>query len=217
MLFLSCIIPLFRTNTEIDNEIDERDKLIASLQDRIKYLERKENIIGKVFSSEQLKKLGNSKARLKWSVEDISKSIVIYSAGPRAYRLLLKKGYPFPAVSTLRSWLKKIQIAPGILKGVFNIMKVSDMSSLDKVCVLSFDEMKITKRYLYDKVNDETLKPNNYAQVVLLRGLFKNWKQPIFYDFDFKLTKDKLFELISFAESSGRYSKSIIMINRLFQ
>lgn len=117
--------------------------------------------------------------------------------------MLLKKNYPFPAVATLRSWLKKIKIDPGILKGVFNIMKVSDMSSLDKVCVISFDEIKIKKRYLYDHVNDKTLKPYSYAQVVILRGLFKSWKQPIFYDLDFKLTKEKLFELISFAESSG--------------
>ena len=51
-------------------------------------------------------------------------------------------------------------------------MKLSDMSSVDKVCVLSFDEIKIAKRYLYDKVNDETLKPYSYAQVVIIRGAF---------------------------------------------
>lgn len=82
-------------------------------------------------------------------------------------------------------------------------MKLSDMSTLDNVCVISFDEMKIRKCYLYDKVKDETLKPYSYAQVVMLRGLFKSWKQPIFYDYDFKLTKEKLFEIITFVESSG--------------
>ena len=101
----------FRVNIETDTVEDDRDKLIASLQEKIKVLEQRQDIIGKLFSSEQLKKLEGSKARLRWSVEDISKSIVIYSAGPRAYRLLLKKGYPFPAVSTLRSWVKKIQLA----------------------------------------------------------------------------------------------------------
>lgn len=164
---------------------------------------KKQNVIGKLFSDEQLKKLEGSKARLRWSTEDISKSIVIYSAGPRAYRLLLKKGYPFPAVSTLRSWLRKLKISTGILKQVFNIMKLADMSAHEKVCVLSFDEIKIRKVYLYDKVHDETLRPYGYAQVVMLRGLFRSWKQPVFYDYDFTLTKEKLLEIIDYAESSG--------------
>lgn len=166
-------------------------------------MEKRQDLVGKLFSSEQMKKLEGSKCRLRWSVEDISKAMVIYSAGPRGYRMLLKKGYPFPAVSTLRCWLKKIQIAPGILKQVFNIMKVSEMSALDKVCVISFDEMKVTRGYAYDKVSDQTMKPYNYVQVVMLRGLFKSWKQPGFYDFDCKMTKEKLFGIIQYAESSG--------------
>lgn len=117
--------------------------------------------------------------------------------------MLLKKGYPFPATSTLRFWLKKIKIAPGILKNVFNIMKLSEMSALHKVCVISFDELKVRRSYVYDKINDETMKPSNYVQVVMLRGLFKSWRQPVFYNFDCKMTKEKLFEIIQFAESSG--------------
>lgn len=192
----------FRVNT--DTQVDERDKIILELQEKIKFLQQRQDVIGKLFSEEQLKKLEGVK-RLKWSVEDISKAIVLYSASARAYRLLLKKGYPFPAVSSLRLWLKKIKIAPGILTSVFNFMKLSDMTSMDKICVISFDEMKIKHSYLYDKANDETLKPYSYAQVVMLRGLFKSWKQPVFYDYDFKLNKEKLFEIIHFAESSGRY------------
>lgn len=45
-------------------------------------------------------------------------AIVIHSAGARAYKLLLKKGYPLPCVSTLRGWCKKIKLEPGILKKV---------------------------------------------------------------------------------------------------
>lgn len=57
---------------------------------------------------------------------------------------------------------------------------------------------------MYDKANDETLKPYNYVQVAILRGLFGNyWKQPIFYAFDCQMTKDKLFQIINFAENAG--------------
>lgn len=40
----------------------------------------------------------------------------MYAAGPKAYRLLLKKGFPYPAVSTLKEWLRKIKLNPGIKK-----------------------------------------------------------------------------------------------------
>lgn len=132
-----------RVNTE--TEVDERDQIITSLRKKIKFLEDRQRVIENLFSSQQMKKLEGSKKRLRWSLDDISKSIVIYAAGPRSYRVLLKKGYPFPAISTLRSWLRKIKIAPGILKNIFNVMKLSEMSTLDKICVLSFDEMKIRK------------------------------------------------------------------------
>lgn len=78
------------------------------------------------------------------------------------------------------------------------------MTQLQKVCVLSFDEIKVRKVYLYDKSNDETLKPYNYVQVVMLRGLFEAWKQPIFYDYDCKLTKQILFEILKFVHKSGK-------------
>lgn len=190
-----------RVNTE--TEVDERDQIITNLRKKIKFLEDRQRVIENLFSSQQMKKLEGSKKRLRWSLDDISKSIVIYAAGPRSYRVLLKKGYPFPAISTLRSWLRKIKIAPGILKNIFNVMKLSEMSTLDKICVLSFDEMKIRKCYLYDKVNDETIKPFSYVQVAMLRGLVNRWKQPVFFYFDCKMTKEKLFEIIKFAESSG--------------
>lgn len=71
------------------------------------------------------------------------------------------------------------------------------------LCVLSFDEMKIQKQFLYDKLNDETLKPAAYAQVGMVRGLFGNWKQPIFYDFDCRITDKILFDIISQVEETG--------------
>lgn len=71
-----------------------------------------------IFTPNQIKKLKNPKKRPTWTIEDIAKAIVIHSAGARAYRLLLKKGYPLPAESTLRAWCKKMKLEPGILKPV---------------------------------------------------------------------------------------------------
>ena len=47
-----------------------------------------------------------------------------------------------------------------------------------KICVLSFDEMHI------DSKLDKILGPFKKVQVVLIRGLFSPWKQPVYFDFD---------------------------------
>jgi len=90
------------------------------------------------------------------------------------------------------------------------VVKKTDLSHLQKLSVLSFDEIKVRSVYLYDKANDTTLKPYSYVQVAVLRGLFGNWKQPLFFDYDCKMTKEKLFDIIQFAEKAGFPIVSIV-------
>jgi hypothetical protein len=65
-----------------------------------------------------------------------------------------------------------------------------------------FDEVKVKNVLEYDVGNDRILGPHNYMQCVMARGLFSNWKQPIYLDFDKKITPgvllatiEKLFEI----------------------
>ena len=147
---------------------------------------------------------------MRWSVSEISSAIVQYAAGPRAYRLLLRKGYPYPSISTLKVWLRKIQIQPGILKTVLKLVDFDGTSSLDKVCCILFDEMKIRKEYVYDAATDETLPPYSYVQVVMMTGVYKSWKQPIFFDYDRKMTARLLMQIIKFVEEAGFHVIAII-------
>lgn len=176
---------------------------LAELKAEVAALEEDKKALKKLFTPNQIKKLKNPNKRLNWTVDDISKAIVIHSSGARTYRLLLKKGYPYPAVSTLRSWARKLQIVPGILKNVLKVVQNSELTKLQRICVLTFDEMKIKKVYCYDKAHDQTLKPYNYVQVCIIRGLIGNWKQPIYFDYDASMTKESLFQIINSVEEAG--------------
>ncbi|CAD7092701.1 unnamed protein product [Hermetia illucens] len=159
---------------------------------------------------DRLTKLKNPEKEVKWCEEDIAKSITVYATGARSYKLLLKKNFPFPSVRTLQRWSQKIDIQPGILKPVLKIMRNADLAALAKICVLSFDEMKIKETFCYDQSVDTTLSPAAYVQVAMLRGLFGNWKQPIFYDFNCKMTKDLLFTIIKSVEENGYPIQAIV-------
>uniref|UniRef100_A0A182R3S0 Transposable element P transposase-like RNase H domain-containing protein n=1 Tax=Anopheles funestus TaxID=62324 RepID=A0A182R3S0_ANOFN len=79
---------------------------------------------------------------------------------------------------------------------IFMANFVSSLNSRDAECILSFDEMKVQSVMEYDPSLDEVVGPHNYLQVVMARGLFKNWKQPIYIGFDKKMTKEIMKNII---------------------
>lgn len=213
MAYIKAVIgKIININLEINCSVNTEESLqtIQELQNKLAFLAKEKAAIEKIFSPRHLQKLTGGCKRLKWTAEDIAKAIVLYASGPRAYRLLLKRGHPYPAVSTLKAWKKKFQIFPGILTSVLQIIGQEDLTPLQKICVMSFDEMKIRSVYCYDKVSDQILKPYGYVQVVLIRGLMGQWKQPVFFDHEGKMTKDKLFSIITAVENAGFYVVAIV-------
>ncbi len=51
--------------------------------------------------------------------------------------------------------------------------------------------------------------PHDQVQVVMIRGIFNNFKQPIFYDFDTPLGKDLLLKLVDLLEEIGFSVESV--------
>lgn len=76
------------------------------------------------------------------------------------------------------------------------------MSNGEKVCMISFDEMKIDIRYMYDRSTDRLYCGHEYVQVVMARDIIGNFKQPVYYAFDKKMTKDLLLSMIMRAEAA---------------
>lgn len=109
------------------------------------------------------------------------KRILHKSAIPSSY--LPPGGNSFEVPSTLRRWCAKFTCHPGVLHNVFTLMSncTENLSELDKYCVLSFDEMHIDSKVVYDCGIDQILGPHSKVQVVLLRGLTSKWKQPVYF------------------------------------
>ena len=59
-----------------------------------------------------------------------------------------------------------------------------DLEPPERLAALSFDEMSIKAEVEYDKSNDSVLGPYSDVQVIMIRGLVKKYKQPVYFDFD---------------------------------
>ena len=102
-------------------------------------------------------------------------------------------------------WLNGVPCKPGLqevnIELVKKLLEGADLK--DRQAVLSFDEMDIKKVYEYDHRNKQVFGPNKKLQVVIVRSLFSNWKQTIFFDFDKNMTLDLITSLVLECESRG--------------
>lgn len=154
----------------------------------------------KIVTPGQIKSIMSPKSsRVSWSAEDISSAIALRSVSARAYNYLRTvKNIPLPCVQSLRNWSAHFNVKPGILKDVMQIMqsKGRDLSTIDKLTVLSFDEMYISNKVDLERREQKIYGPHKKCQFVMARGLIGNWRQPIFYSFDQPMTKEMLLEVI---------------------
>ena len=108
-------------------------------------------------------------------------------------------------MSTLSEWIKKTVCEPGIQYNVLTFLnqRLESMSARDKATAISIDEMSIRKDIVYSRLHDTVYGPHGKLVVVMARGLFSKWKQPIFFDFDHLVTNQLFQEIVSLLFSVG--------------
>ncbi|XP_018049866.1 PREDICTED: uncharacterized protein LOC108688213 [Atta colombica] len=172
--------------------------------------EREEYVIGLLkpyFTEGQIRCILEKKKWIQWSIDDYAAAISLQSVSPKGYCYLRTKlHYPLPSLASLREWaLKKFRIEEGFLTDVLTVMreKGKELSSLEKLAVLSFDEMTVSSEINFDAKLEKLVGPYGKVQVMMVRGLFSNWKQPIYYKFDQPMNKCILLESITRLYSAG--------------
>jgi len=164
------------------------------------------------FSESQVKKLCGKK-RIKWGDRDLVRAISLKAASKKAFRLVKEEWkVPLPSASTLSRWMQKFTCKEGILKNVVEVLKIQgkEMDSFSKLCVINFDEMNVSSEIAWDSTEDKIVGPVSNAQVILLRGLCSNWKQPIFYGFDTDITSELLITVIDTIENVGYHVVAVV-------
>ncbi len=76
--------------------------------------------------------------------------------------------------------------------------------------MLGFDEMTLHRDLQYDQAEDRVYGPHGNVQVAMVRGIFKNFIQPVFYDFDKAMTKEKLFAIMERLDDIGLCTEGIV-------
>ncbi|KAL4091160.1 hypothetical protein QTP88_025897 [Uroleucon formosanum] len=137
------------------------------------------------------------KKREPWSTAEKNFALSLYYKSPSTYRYMVKNGIVLAGESTVRRWLNSICFSTGFSDKYMEQIKLktSRMSYVEKKCVILLDEISIMKCVEYNKILDliegfedvgtlgRTNKIGSHALVVMLRGLYSNWKFPFCYFF----------------------------------
>ncbi|CAI6358511.1 unnamed protein product [Macrosiphum euphorbiae] len=103
-------------------------------------------------------------------------------------------------------------LRPGFID-VFSVMKGKSENMTENITILSFDEMYLHNRIEYEPQEQRILGPCNNVQVMCARGLFSQWKQPIFFDFDCDMSDKKLhdvgFLVVAFVSDMGPKNRGL--------
>ncbi|XP_050497704.1 uncharacterized protein LOC126878851 isoform X2 [Diabrotica virgifera virgifera] len=139
----------------------------------------------------------------KFTIDEKVLALTLFKGSGKGYKLL-SKIFSLPSKRTLTNLLNKIKLNPGINEIMFKMLQksVHKMTPRDRHCVLMFDEMFLSTRLQYNQKEDkiEGLEdygtercPNfaNYINVFMIKGIYRQWKQPICYTFSDGATKSR--------------------------
>jgi hypothetical protein len=194
-----------------------RKQLAAALKKKPSKALRKQivtEVLAPFFTDNQISCFlrGTWKRVKEWKQEDIGLALTLKLLSRKTYIFLRsKKILPLPGLSTLRNYFKDFQIPEGYLSAVGRMMKIKaqELTPRERVAALCFDEVYLRKEMSYDNQEDCILGPHQRANTMLLRGVFKRWKIPVWYKYDSNLSKQMLFDIIKEVEGAGYHIVSI--------
>lgn len=139
----------------------------------------------------------NHKLRTPWTSGEKKLSLSLYYKSPSTYKFMRRNKIIIPGESTVRRWLNSISYSTGFSPTYMEQiqLKVSTMHFQERKCTILLDEVSIMKAIEYNKTMDiiegyedlgnlgRTDKIGSHALVIMIRGLYVNWKLPFSYFF----------------------------------
>lgn len=151
---------------------------------------------------------------MRWSATDKRLALNLYLKSPAAYRVL-RKYLQLPSKSTLKRSILGVAKAPGFCPVILQAVKnaAASMPDVQKMCILSFDEMHIKTQLQYLSASDSVVglenfgqehpprpgqKPATEALCFMVRSIAGKWKQLLGYFFSSSSTPSDILQALVF-------------------
>lgn len=150
----------------------------------------------KLFTKLQMMQSGKQERGRRFSIDEKILALSVYKHSPRTYRFLSKL-FTLPSRRTLLKLLQQLHLDCGVNDVLFNSLKksVQKLRTVDRYCVLMFDEMSLMPHLKYEESKkrilgfedfgdgERNLKIADHALVFMVRGIRRKFKQPVCFTF----------------------------------
>ena len=131
----------------------------------------------------------------RWSPEEKLNALGMFHRGRRLYEHLRNKYIALPSPGTLRRFVKKANIKPGINKAIMKALEKQLPSFRSKDIIFMWDEMSLKKHLHFRKHQDRIVgfvdygdeeKPGevaSHAWIGMIKSLYDSYKFPVLYAF----------------------------------
>lgn len=167
--------------------LEQRSAEIRSLKLRVSNMTKSDD------ESKSTEKKDNGEE--SWSPAELSKAYSLQKLSKSFYSYVQDRfSLPLPPSIDVDRFIDGITVTKGLLTSMMQILEFDGetMSEVDRVTILQISELKVESLYEYDDNLDNILGPHSRMTVVVAKGLYSDWSQAVYLNFDLTTVKDIL-------------------------
>lgn len=145
-----------------------------------------------LFTNLQIRETRKKNKGRRFTLDEKLLSLSLYKKSPKSYRLLSSL-FTLPSRRLLSTMLSKVPIETGISPLLMEVLK-ENVKPKERYCTLMFDELNLSAEIHYDEAlgridgfenngHFTTQQFADHALLFMVKGITKNFKQPIAYTF----------------------------------
>lgn len=112
---------------------------------------------------------------------------------------------PLPQEDDISKFVRNVQLVRGLQSTMLQILENDGEVYKDheKIVVLQVSYIKVAEQFEYDERSDSIWGPHKCLTAIVARGLYRDWNQLLYMNFDVRVTKQNLYSVIEALHKIG--------------
>lgn len=143
---------------------------------------------------------------VNWSTAELCKAFSLYRLNIPLFNYMREKfSLPLPTESDVRKFVRNVQLVRGIQSTMLQILENDGEVYKDheRITVLQVSHISTVDVFEYDERQDCVVGPHKFISAIVARGLYSDWSQLVYLNFDTRVNKQNLNSVIEALHKIG--------------
>lgn len=172
--------------------LDQRSEEVRTLKQRLANLGRNEKNAGGAREN-------GTATDISWTHTELCKAFSLQRLNIPLFNYMCSKfSIPLPQEDDISKFVRNVQLVRGLQTTMLQILENAGEVYKDheRIVVLQVSYVKIAEQFEYDERSDSIWGPHKFLTAIVARGLYSDWSQLMYVNFDVRVTKLNLNSVI---------------------